>query len=255
MAVDINKISIIGSGNVATHLAIAFQDQGIDVTHICSRNEISGKELANRVHAEYTSHIYDLPIDQLALICIPDDQIKTLIQEIPKGIPIAYSSGSVELNTITSENPLGVFYPLQTFSKDQDVDIFQVPILIEANNEHFSSILFELGWKISRKVEYANSEKRRELHLAAVWINNFVNHCIYQANTICDEFELDKSLLQPLLKETIKKALLDNPKEIQTGPARRGDNSTIDKHLSMQSGIRKELYEIMTRSIQNTYKK
>lgn len=255
MAVDINKISIIGSGNVATHLALAFNDQGIDVTHIYSRNEFSGKHLAGRVFAEYAGNINDLPTNQLALICVPDDQIKAVALDIPEGIPLAYSSGSVELSTISTDNEIGVFYPLQTFSKDQNVDIFQVPILIEANNEHFSSTLFDLAWKISRKVEYANSEKRRELHLAAVWINNFVNHCIYQANAICDEFELDKSLLQPLLKETVKKALRDNPKEIQTGPARRGDNSTIDRHLSMQSGIRKELYEIMTRSIQNTYKK
>lgn len=255
MAMNLNKLSIIGSGNVATHLALAFHDRDIEISHIHSRNEVTGKELSKRIHGDYLSNITDLPSGQLTLICVPDDQIQSVISSIPEGIPVAYSSGSVELQNISTVNELGVFYPLQTFSKDQDVDIFSVPILIEARSEEFSSTLFELAWKISRKVEYANSEKRRELHLAAVWINNFVNHCIYQADAICKEYDLDASLLHPLLEETVRKALQNDPKLIQTGPARRGDNSTIEKHLQMQSGLRKELYEVMTRSIQNIYKK
>lgn len=255
MNVDVNKLSIIGSGNVATHLAIAFDEREIEVTHVYSRNEVTGKELAGKVHADFINDPLDLPEGQLTLICVPDDQIQEVISTLPGNLPVAYSSGSVELQNISTNNQLGVFYPLQTFSKDQEVDIFNVPILIEAEDEEFASTLFELAWQISRKVEYANSEKRRQLHLAAVWINNFVNHCIYQANTICDEFELDPTLLHPLLEETVRKALHNDAKDIQTGPARRGDQSTIDKHIAMQSGIRKELYELMTKSIQNTYKK
>lgn len=255
MAEDFNTISIIGSGNVATHLAQAFCDQDINVSHILSRNEITGKLLAQKVQADFTADITSLPKNQLTIVCVPDDQIQQVINDIPPGIPVAYSSGSVELQNITTQNELGVFYPLQTFSKDNDVNMFNVPILIEASDETFSSYLFDLAWKISRKVEYANSEKRRELHLAAVWINNFVNHCIYQSKAICDEFELDASLLHPLLEETVRKALNNDPKDIQTGPARRGDISTIEKHLSMQTGLRKDLYELMTLSIQNTYKK
>lgn len=255
MSADTHKISIIGSGNVAYHLSLAFDDREVEVTHIHSRNEITGKALADKVNAEFIQNVKDLPKGQLTIVCVPDDQIKHVVSAIPTGIPIAYSSGSVELKDIKTENELGVFYPLQTFSKEQAVDIFNVPILIEAKNKIFSSTLFDLAWQISRKVEYADSEKRRQLHLAAVWINNFVNHCVYQANEICDEYGLDHSLLKPLLEETVKKALNNDPKEIQTGPARRGDSTTIEKHLSMQTGLQKELYALMTKSIQNTYKK
>ncbi len=254
MSIDINKLSIIGSGNVATHLALAFDDREIEVTHIFSRNNTTGITLANRVNAELVESVLQLPSEQLCIVCVPDDQVSEIIKEIPSGIPVAYTSGSVELEEIRTSNQLGVFYPLQTFSKDTAVDIFQVPFLIEATDDVFASILFDLAWQISRKVEYANSEKRREIHLAAVWVNNFVNHCIFQATTICQEYNLDPELLHPLLEETIRKALKNDPKLIQTGPARRGDSKTIDKHLGMQEGIRKELYEKLTESIENIYR-
>jgi predicted short-subunit dehydrogenase-like oxidoreductase (DUF2520 family) len=253
MSVEINKLSIIGSGNVATHLALAFDEREIEVTHIFSRNEVTGRSIANRVNAEFTDNILQLPADQLCIVCVPDDQVSEIIKRIPASMPVAYTSGSVELRDIQTSNQLGVFYPLQTFSKDTAVDIFQVPFLIEAKDEAFASTLFDLAWQISRKVEYANSENRREIHLAAVWINNFVNHCIVQATAICKEYVLDPELLHPLLEETVQKALKNDPKIIQTGPARRGDSKTIEKHLDMQEGIRKELYEKLTKSIQNIY--
>ena len=239
MSIEINKLSVIGSGNVATHLALAFDDREIEVTHIYSRNEVTGRSIANRVNAEFIDNILQLPSGQLCIVCVPDDQVSEIIRKIPASIPVAYTSGSVEIKDIQTSNQLGVFYPLQTFSKDTAVDIFQVPFLIEAQDEAFASTLFDLAWQISRKVEYANSEKRREIHLAAVWINNFVNHCIVQATVICEEYELDPE---------------NDPKIIQTGPARRGDAKTIEKHLDMQDGIRKELYEKLTKSIQNIYR-
>lgn len=254
MSVEINKLSIIGSGNVATHLALAFDDREIEVTHIYSRNKSTGEALANRVNAELVDKTLELPSEQLCIICVPDDQVSDIIREIPTNIPVAYTSGSVELKDLNTIGQLGVFYPLQTFSKDTEVDMFQVPFLIEAKDDAFASTLFDLAWQISRKVEYANSEKRREIHLAAVWINNFVNHCIVQATSICQEYDLDPELLHPLLEETVRKALKNDPKLIQTGPARRGDSKTIEKHLEMQEGTRKELYEKLTKSIQNIYR-
>ena len=254
MSLEINRLSIIGSGNVATHLAMAFDDREIEVTHIFSRNKETGASLANRVNAELVDNVLALPSNQLCIVCVPDDQVNEIVKEIPTNVPVAYTSGSVELQDIITNNQLGVFYPLQTFSKDTAVDIFQVPFLIEAQDDTFASTLFDLAWQISRKVEYANSDKRRKIHLAAVWMNNFVNHCIVEATAICEEFELEPELLHPLLEETVRKALNNNPKFIQTGPARRGDLKTIEKHLGMQEGIRKELYEKLTKSIQNIYR-
>lgn len=254
MTIEINKISIIGSGNVATHLAVAFDKNNIEVTHVYSRNELTGKELSKKVNAEFVSRLAALPLGQLTILCVPDDSIQEVINDLPNGIPVAYSSGSVDLKDISTDKEIGVFYPLQTFSKNQNVDIFNVPFLIEARNEEFAATLFNLAWQISRKVEFADSEKRGQLHLAAVWINNFVNHCIHQAHEICTEYDIDYTLLQPLLEETVRKAMENTPKEVQTGPAKRGDQKTIQKHMDMQTGLRKELYKLLTESIQNTYK-
>ena len=254
MGAKIDGISIIGSGNVATHLALAFDEHNIRITHIFSKNNSTGYSLAKDIRAKFVESISQLPSNQLCIVCIPDDQLIEIIEDIPKGIPVAYTSGSVELDDVKSNNQLGVFYPLQTFSKNTETDFHEVPILIEAKDDEFASTLFDLGCQISQNVYYANSKKRREIHLAAVWMNNFVNHCIFQATSICNEFELDPKLLHPLLQETVRKAINNDPSLIQTGPARRGDVKTIKKHLEMQDGLRKELYEKLTTSIGNIYK-
>lgn len=247
----IQKISVVGYGNVAYHLIKAFEEQGIVVSDLVVRSKNSSLEssFGGIIH---TSASF-LPEHQLVLVCVPDDAISEMLKTIPMECPVAYTSGSVDLKSLPERDNLGVFYPLQTFSKKIDLNLFEVPFFIEANNTDFGSQLFDLAWSISRTVNYASSEDRKKLHLAAVWVNNFTNHVNHIALSYLEENGFSFDHLRPLLKETARKISIETPYNAQTGPARRNDSNVIEEHLSMLSGDRKEIYRLLSKSIKDTY--
>jgi predicted short-subunit dehydrogenase-like oxidoreductase (DUF2520 family) len=143
-----------------------------------------------------------------------------------------------------------VFYPLQTFTKEREIIWSELPICIEANSTHDLEALLQLTRKLSIKVSLMGSEDRRWLHLAAVFVNNFTNHLLNEASNIVKERNLDFDLLRPLALETIKKAFDISPENAQTGPAKRGDEATMRKHIDMlQDNTMKELYSLLSDSI------
>ena len=247
------SVSIVGSGNIATHIARTFDKVGVTVTHVYSRSSDHANALAEQVHAKVVS-LDELPPEQLAIVCVSDDAIAEVLQQIPSDVPVAYTSGSVEMTQLPFREKLGVFYPLQTFSKTVDVDMKSVPILIEANTPHFQDELVELAKKVSRTVELIDSQQRAQLHIAAVWINNFTNHIVYQAQDLSRQQKVDYQLLLPLLKETIRKLETQSAFDAQTGPARRGDKKTLAKQVHALDGTARELYLLLTKSIQETYR-
>ncbi len=252
MGVNHIQISIIGSGNVANRLAIAFSEEGINISHIYSSNLTTAKELAKKVGAKVLADTNDLP-QQLCIVCVPDNVIGSVVNSIDKNISVAYTSGSISLYSLTKRENLGVFYPLQTFSKERKIDFFNVPIFIESNNEYFTSTLFDLAWKISREVSHANSEKRKKMHIAAVMVNNFTNHIIHLSQEYSTQNNIDFKHLRPLLQETISKLEDSSAFDSQTGPARRGDDTIIKEHLAKLSGRTKEIYQLISKSISETY--
>lgn len=245
------KVSIIGSGNVATQLGKALVNNGTVVTHVASKNRDHAQELANLLKADACS-LDELP-NQFTIICVSDDAISAVCSEIAEGIPLVYTSGSVGLEDLPSRDRIGVLYPLQTISKTGTVDMKSVPFLVESKNESFQKEIYEFALVLSPSTHIVNSEQRRKIHMAAVWINNFTNHIVYQAQKITEDQQLDYRLLLPLLKETLNKLDHQSAFEAQTGPARRGDSNTIEKHLNAQSGTARELYELLTKSINETY--
>lgn len=254
MAKAIDSISIIGSGNVAFHLGRAFRGQ-ITINTVYSRNTKSGQELANELSAKFTSNIADIPLPDLALICVNDDEIGNVIDQLSIEQSVAYTSGSVGLNQLAQRDYLGVFYPLQTFSENRETNIFEVPFFIEATNEVFAQELFDLAWTLSRKVSFANSTDRKNLHVAAVMVNNFVNHLNLLAKDFAESKNLNWDHLKPLIKETAAKLQDINPSDSQTGPAIRGDESTISSHLDLLEGNTKEIYKLLSESIQKQHNK
>lgn len=247
------NISIIGSGNVATQLGKAFVNTGTVVTHVVSRNKANATTLAEKLHAT-ACNLSELPRNQLTVICVSDDAIADVIEKLPTDTPTVYTSGSVGIDELPKRERLGVFYPLQTFSKTSEVNISEVPFLLESENTQFLDAIHDFAMQISSSTLIVSSEQRRKIHMAAVWINNFTNHVVHQAQKITQEQDLNYQLLLPLLKETLRK--LDNQTafDAQTGPARRGDSKTIEKHLNAQEGSSKELYQLLTQSIRETYK-
>lgn len=254
MADSIKSISIIGSGNVAHHLGKAFSGL-VKINAIYSRNKVSAQELADDLFVFHADEIHEIIPSDIFLLCISDDEIAGIIDQIPKNQAVVYTSGSVALNEIPKRENLGVLYPLQTFSKSRAVDLFEVPFFIEASNEPFAQAIFDLAWQVSRKVIYANSTDRKNLHLAAVMVNNFCNHIAFLAQHYLKTKSLEWDFLKPLILETAKKLQTEMPFEAQTGPACRGDESTITKHVSMLDEETKLIYALLSQSIKQHHQK
>ena len=248
----ITSIAIIGTGNVAFHLGKAFYDKGIAIKEVFSRNIELATELADSLKSIVAPNLNDLRSD-LILICTSDDAIESIVSQLPKDSKIAYTSGAVSLEKFKGFKDIGVFYPLQTFSKEREINLFEVPFLIEGSNSFFSQELFDLAWILSRNVTFASSEQRKKYHLAAVFVNNFTNHLFHQAKKYVEHEELNWDYLKPLMKETVAKMLISNPYDVQTGPAKRNDLETLRMHSEMLSGMTKEIYELLSKSIINTY--
>lgn len=252
---EIHTLSLVGYGNVATHLGRQLKTSGISITHLLGKSTKDAHALAEELNALLVFKADALPRHQLALLCVPDDQINALSGQIDPETPIAYTSGAVEMESLPTRDKLGVFYPLQSFSKKRSIDLHTVPFFIESNHALFEEQLLMLAKKISSNVHLANSQDRKHLHVSAVWVNNFTNHLLHIAQRYAEENGQNFEHLKPLLKETIAKLDELSPREAQTGPARRGDVSVIQKHLELLTGTDRDIYALITSSIIDTYSK
>ncbi|NOZ34602.1 MAG: DUF2520 domain-containing protein [Chlorobi bacterium] len=235
-----NQIVIIGAGNVATNLAFALKKHLTDNIHIHSRTEKSAKQLAEKLHCPHSFKIENIPEEaDLYIISIRDDAIrkmsesKVLKEKIDNNL-VVHTAGSMPANILKplSEN-FGVFYPLQTFSKNKILDFKNIPICIEASSGFNFGKLLKYASQISNDVRNINSEQRKYIHLAAVFANNFTNRMTGIAEEILKEQNIDFDILLPLLQETFDKIKKENPNKIQTGPAVRNDTKVLEIHLNL----------------------
>jgi len=251
------KISLIGSGNVAYHLAKIFTEKGVNLVEIRSRNIDSGAAIAAEFKIVFSNLIYEInPAVDVVILAVSDDAIVEIASKITKtNAIVCHTSGMQSTEVLQQVSPnFGSFYPLQTFTKNRAVDFQNLPVLIDGSTEKVKQTLFDLGKMISQNVSFLPNEKRMLIHPAAVMVNNFSNHLFTLAEKYCQDNQLDFDLLKPLLKETVEKALQASPLTIQTGPAKRRDTKTIEKHLSLIEDEKlKELYLLFTESIQKTY--
>ena len=253
------KIIFIGSGNLASNLAPELVAVGHDVVQVYSRTIENAKILAETVGAKAVSHPAE--VSELAdwyIVALSDSAIKEVLPRIMFHPPalLVHTAGSQSIDILAPyAERIGVFYPLQTFSKGRKVDFSKVPICIEANKEQDAKLLYSEASKISSIVQYVNSVQRRHLHLAAVFACNFVNHFYALAETICIRENLSFDILRPLIEETAAKALDNSPAQVQTGPAVRFDRIIIDKHLAMleEEPVMQELYLKVSESIYKFY--
>lgn len=231
-----NGIVILGAGNVATHLSIALKKAGFSIKSIYSKTIESAKELALKVDSHYTNEISEIPVEaDLYIISVKDTVVEEIIKHLNlKNGVIVHTAGSISLDVFENQfKNYGVFYPLQTFSKSRNIDFSNIPICIEANNKQLEIKLLNLANNLSSSVYLINSEKRKILHLAAVFACNFANHMFSAATVILDQSGVSFDLLKPLIIETAQKAIDSNPIKAQTGPAVRNDQNVIHKHLEM----------------------
>ena len=250
MAIHIN---IIGAGNMAYQLTRAFYNHPeVRLQQLYNRSELSPE--FNAFEIEKTHNLSLLRPADVCIITVKDEAITEVSEKIPlENQLVVHTSGNTSIEAIDSKNRRGVFYPLQTMNKQTIVDFTKVPFCLEAENTNDFYLLQRLASLLSTKTYALNSYQRRVLHLAAVFMNNFSNHLVYISEQICKENEIPFEILQPLLAETLAKLQNTSAYDAQTGPARRNDSLTISNHLAMLSDNYKEIYDIITKSIINTY--
>ena len=249
-----SKITFVGSGNVAWHLAKAFDLAGYQIHQIISRNETSGKEMAKKYAAFFDTTPENMFADSdFVFLTIPDKAISEVLKTVKAENPIfVHCAGSCSLASIESlKKNTAVFYPLQSFTKERNLNFFEVPVFIEASDSNTFQKILNLADSISNNVKHLDSEKRLYLHLAAVVANNFTNHLLGQAEKVMAMKELPLAWLKPLVEETVKKAFELGPANSQTGPATRNDEPTLQKHLQMleSNPELKKLYTIISQDI------
>lgn len=253
------EISFIGAGNLAWHLAPAFEAAGCLVRHVFSRQKQQALHLCERLYeaSPTTSLDFSNSNTQLFVLCVRDDALSQVVEQLVlpnvHDLLVVHTSGSQPMQVLAELGvEHGVFYPLQTFSKQKYIHWQEVPICIEGSSSQVNQRLRQLAQRISKKVYTLSSPQRQSLHIAAVFACNFTNHMLAIAQRLCMQNGLSFELLHPLIRETIEKAITLDPIQAQTGPAARGDTELIQQHLHKLAGqpMMQQIYQLISASIQ-----
>lgn len=247
---EIKQISIVGTGNVAHHIGKALVKNNFQIDGIWGRSKINAQKLAKDLDTISFDGLSQIPMStDLIIICVSDSAIKEIVESISNDKAIAYTSGSIPLNDLPKREKIGVFYPLQTFTKTREISFDTIPFLIESENEQFAESLKQCANKLSKTVRFTSSEERFQIHIAAVMVNNFTNHLYHLADVHMKNHQLPFDILKPLIFETAEKIKDISPLDAQTGPAKRNDLNVIESHLNELNKETKEIYQTLSKSI------
>jgi predicted short-subunit dehydrogenase-like oxidoreductase (DUF2520 family) len=251
------KIVVLGAGNVSFHITRALHSVGHTISQVIGKSGESSHELSLLVESTFANSVNEIDTNSdLYIIAVPDNQIENIVNSLPKlnGI-VVHTSGSTPIDCLSkSSDKFGVLYPFQTFSKTREINLEGVPFCIEASADYVKATLFEIAQSIGGIAIEMDSDKRKWLHLTGVFSCNFVNHMLVIAQKVSESKGIDFDLIKPLIVETIAKALENDPRSSQTGPAIRGDSVTMKKHIEMLSEIDDDimkLYNSISQSIWN----
>lgn len=245
------RVVMLGSGNVATSLAMALKDN-CDIVQIYSRTMDNAKALALKVGCEAIDDLKKLDKKgDIYIISVKDDAIASIIDATPSNRALwLHTSGSTPIEVFEGKRErYGVLYPMQSFSKSRIVDMSEVHIFIEGNCDKVTREINDFTSSISENVHKATSQERQQLHVAAVFACNFANHMFTLSSEVLSEAGLPFDAMLPLIKTTVEKLDHMTPQESQTGPAARGDIKIIEKHLSTLKGDKREIYKLLSSSI------
>lgn len=250
-----NKIVLIGCGNVGYHLGKQLKTKGLNLIQVYSRSLEKAQKFAQEIGVNYTTDFQQIVEADLYILAVHDDGIGEvavqLVQIAPHALMV-HTSGATP-STVFQEHSrrFGVFYPLQTFSIHRKADFNKIPLCVDAAKPEDLVFLKKLAQQICPNVYHITDEQRAILHVAAVFVNNFTNHLFHVGEQIVVKENLDFNILKPLIQETVQKIMEHPPQSMQTGPAIRGDNQTIQRHLNYleQYPDYQELYKIITKKI------
>lgn len=251
------KISLIGSGRVAFHLAQALLAQGHNIVQVYARDFNKTQKFAEKIQAKACQSLQQFQSTELIILAVSDSAIAELVKQVHELFPetlMVHTSGSTNIEVISHvHEKAGVFYPLQTFSLERDVNWTATPLFVEAVADVDLKLLSDLANSLSKRVYQYTSKQRLTLHLAAVFACNFSNYCFDMAKQIVDAEQVDFSLLYPLIVETAKKATENDPMQMQTGPAMRGDQNILAMHQDLLAQANrddlKRVYQLLSDGI------
>lgn len=246
---------LIGAGKVASALGPALSEAGISWLQVFSRNRDKAVSLAKKINANPICSLDEVNTQaDFILVAVSDDAISKVADQLPTGPAVFHTSGSRSINDLSKHAECGVFYPLQTFTHDSIPVYSEIPFCIEGSSESVACRMEALCSLLGAKSYRLDSYQRSTLHLAAVIANNFTNHLWGWSRKLLNESGTNPEILHPLMKETLRKALADDPFSVQTGPAARGDIQTIQNHIEMLDGLPdiQNIYRQITTSISNS---
>lgn len=253
------KIVLAGAGRIAWHLGRRLKGKGLPVAHVVNRTESHARRLAQAIGASWSDDWQEVPADvDWLLIAVRDDAIAPVAEAMASRLPGALATHTSGATPGTALAPFfrryGVFYPLQSFSMERSPVWSKIPFCVDAAGQEDLLFLKKMAKIIGNHVYRVDDAQRAMLHVAAVFANNFTNHCFAIAEKLLDAHELPFEMLHPLMEETLQKALADSPVRMQTGPAIRGDEATIRRHLDLLNGLDawQDLYERLSRDIRAT---
>ncbi|UZO79728.1 DUF2520 domain-containing protein [Aquimarina sp. ERC-38] len=247
------RISILGAGPVARFFYRELEQlPKVEIIQCYNRKGRQLHEAQNQ--NTIISNTNQLKEADLYLIAVADRAIEEVAGQIPfKEVGTVHTSGATDIDILKEQPNRGVWYPLQTFSSEATVEASEIPFCLEASNTSLFQLLKKLSLQISPRVYHLSSAQRKQLHIAAVFSNNFVNHLMTISHDICEEHQVPYELLIPLIKKTMQNGLKTLSGTSQTGPAIRKDNKTIENHLKLLPSHQQLIYRILTEAIQNYY--
>ncbi|MFK7770760.1 MAG: Rossmann-like and DUF2520 domain-containing protein [Saprospiraceae bacterium] len=258
------KIVILGAGNVGFHLGKKLHDVGLKIIQVYSRKISKAKRLGKIIKCQSIQNLDDISMDgNLYILAVPDSAIEKVAADLSKKIPntklVVHTSGATPSTVLKPYfKTYGIFYPLQTFSFAREVYFDNIPICIDSNLKKHRTLLEKLGKCLSQNVHQINDRERAILHVAAVFVNNFSNNLFTIGEKITSTENLPFDILKPLIKETVEKITQHSPSQMQTGPAKRGDDITIELHLKyLENNFPEfiEVYQTMTQNINSNFSK
>ena len=247
------KVVFIGAGNLATQLGKALYTAGNEIVQVFSRNIDHARQLARQLESSAIDDIRQIELSaDCYIFALKDDVLPAIAAQMPTtdGVWI-HTAGSLPVSVLSEyKEDVGVLYPLQTFSKSRNVSFSDIPIFIEANNSATQQLIESLARSISEEVHVLSGEKRKYLHLAAVFACNFTNHFYTLAEEILQKEHIPFDVLKPLIRETADKVMERSPREAQTGPAVRFDEKVMQRQVELLSNdTLRKLYWMVSNSI------